>query len=559
MQQKELEQEIDFLLSQALQKCGNSYDAEDLTQETLLAALRYLNSGRTIENMRGWLLTVLNRKFNDKLRQKYRQVTVGIGEDFDIIDENSLPILDETDEYEALRRAVAYLVGIYREVIVRHYMKGQSVEKIAESLGIPRGTVKSRLSYGREQLKKGMEHMEKYNAQSYAPVTLHINYSGGDGIGGEPTSLVAGDLMAQNILWLAYAKPLTVEEISLAIGIPAAYIEPVVKKLTDGELMKQTGNKYYSDLIIYTVEDQERHIPAQKSFVKKHFDSIWAPIEKGLAKLKQQSFYQKCTADRRNAFELYFAFYCLENGIYRSFCEIFKADQHFPDRPNGGRWIAFGYMYEGQLNPMEHYELFAHRWSGQRNTYRTNFAGAKALELRAYGADGFPSYLYNCSDTYTFSADRYLNEYRLLSLLYLLHTGKEPQEAGMDPVYLKAVPHLTKCRVLCEQDGKPALNIPVLQKAEYAVLQDISQEAVNTMVEALRAPLAQFYMGKKQPIPPHLHSVPLQKQYMHAGSAILFATIREAMSRDRLYNGSYDDDSVGVNQPPCPMIMVIEE
>jgi len=38
---------------------------------------------------------------------------------------------------------------------------------------------------------------------------------------------------------------------------------------------------------------------------------------------------------------------------------------------------------------------------------------------------------------------------------------------------------------------------------------------------------------------------------------MLFATIREAISRGKLYDGNYDDDSNGVNQPPCPMVLVI--
>ena len=48
-----------------------------------------------------------------------------------------------------------------------------------------------------------------------------------------------------------------------------------------------------------------------------------------------------------------------------------------------------------------------------------------------------------------------------------------------------------------------------------------------------------------------------QKQYLYADNAMLFATIREAISRGKLYDGNYDDDSNGVNQPPCPMVLVI--
>ena len=70
MQSKDLENHIEFLLSAALQKCGNIYDAEDLTQETHLAALTYMARGKEIQDVKAWLLVVMGRKFNDMLGGK---------------------------------------------------------------------------------------------------------------------------------------------------------------------------------------------------------------------------------------------------------------------------------------------------------------------------------------------------------------------------------------------------------------------------------------------------------------------------------------------------------
>ena len=89
MRNYEIENQIDFLLSAALVKCGNLEDAQDLTQDTLLAALTYLSKGNKIHEIRGWLLTVLNRKFYFRLRQKYKISIVSIGEDVALIDETT--------------------------------------------------------------------------------------------------------------------------------------------------------------------------------------------------------------------------------------------------------------------------------------------------------------------------------------------------------------------------------------------------------------------------------------------------------------------------------------
>lgn len=75
--------------------------------------------------------------------------------------ESELTLL-QREEYASVRREIGRLISLYREVVVRHYVHGQSVEQIAEALSIPRGTVLSRLSAARSQIKEGLEKMEKY-------------------------------------------------------------------------------------------------------------------------------------------------------------------------------------------------------------------------------------------------------------------------------------------------------------------------------------------------------------------------------------------------------------
>lgn len=558
MQSKNLENYIEFLLSAALRRCGNIYDAQDLTQETLLAALSYIARGKDIQDVKAWLLVVMGRKFNDMLRKRYKQPMVSIGDCPDIVDENAMiPWKDEEDEAENARRAVAYLAKNYREVIVRHYMNGQSVGRIAADLGIPEGTVKSRLHLGRNHVKKGISDMEKCTKQSYAPIALHISYSGNPGLNGDPITLVKNDLIAQNVLWLAYAKPLTVEEIAFSTGIPTAYVEPVIQKLADGELMKKVGNRFYTDFMISTLDDMEKHIPAQKKCVGENFELFWNAVENGLARIRQYDFYQRCSFDAKNSLELYMAFNCLDYGIYMAFCEIFNARQQFRERPDGGRWIAFGHVDFGEFHPKDHMELLAHSYSGERIARFEKYADSELLEMHVYGADGFPCYSYHHSADYTFFPENACIDAEIAKLLYIMHAGIDPESVGFNPEYLKAIPWLAKCRIFREEAGKPVINIPILHKDESQILWDICTEAKYKMAGEAKDLLADFFKGKKQELPGHLDSVPLQKQYLYADNAMVFAAIREAIARGKLYDGNYDDDSHGVNQPPCPMVLVI--
>lgn len=150
-----LQNQTDFLLFAALRRCGDIETARDLTQEALLAALSYQKKGGWIKDIRGWLLTVMNRKYYDLLRKKYRLPTVTVNDGFEPAneDDGSESVI-HADEAEAVRREVAYLSGLYRTITARYYFRGESVEKIAADLGmlfvfeaIARGLHKRDLGY----------------------------------------------------------------------------------------------------------------------------------------------------------------------------------------------------------------------------------------------------------------------------------------------------------------------------------------------------------------------------------------------------------------------------
>ncbi len=227
MKSDEIIQYYDYLMRLAVSKCNSQADAEDLVGDTMLAAFAYLRNDGIIDHPKTWLSNTLYHKHSDYLRKKYRSpITVCFNDGIDIIDGEDDDYLT-SEEASKVRKELNHLAHITREVLIRFYYGNQSVADIAKGLGIPEGTVKSRLSAGRSQMKKGLETME--TRENYLPGQLHLSFGGAEGLKGEPMSLVDGDLIAQNLLILAYDKPLTVSELSKAIGIPVAYIEPIIK------------------------------------------------------------------------------------------------------------------------------------------------------------------------------------------------------------------------------------------------------------------------------------------------------------------------------------------
>lgn len=130
--------------------CAGRADAEDLYQETLLRALQKQDKLAGVENPGGYLARICLNLYRDGLRRKKLLTFLSLQED------NPLPAAPapEWDETAMVRQAVDGLPEPYRQAVLLYYFCDQSIEEAARALGVRPGTVKSRLSRGRELLKE---------------------------------------------------------------------------------------------------------------------------------------------------------------------------------------------------------------------------------------------------------------------------------------------------------------------------------------------------------------------------------------------------------------------
>ena len=246
-------------------------------QDTLAAFVSEINKGREIKYPKGFLSAVMKNKYNSYLRKKYRdriiEYTDVLPESVDGSEEYTEEERLLSEEYAAVRREIGRLVYIYRD-----YVHGHSVEKIAAEMGLPRGTVLSRLSSARTQIKEGLKSMEKYSKASYEPKTGNIGIMGSGGIGGEPFSLISSDIEV-NILIIAYKNPISVRDIADTMGMPCAYLEPLIDRLVSGELMGKTaGGLVYTRCFVCRYEDSFGDIPAQEAVAAKYAPAVWSAV-----------------------------------------------------------------------------------------------------------------------------------------------------------------------------------------------------------------------------------------------------------------------------------------
>lgn len=506
MLNNQIQDYMDFLLTMAMTKCDSLADAEDLTQETMLAALTFLQRGGIIREPRAWLMTVLNRKYYALLRKKYQLSTTHIGEDFELEDQTDfISDMIRSEEQERIRREVAYLAESYRNIIARHYFHNESIREIAQASGLPEGTIKSRLDFGRKQLKKGIEAMEHYTENSYMPQTLLVRNSGVCGLNEEPMSLAADDdVLAQNLLILAYEKPVSTPELSRAIGVSAAYVEPVVNRLVNGELMKRMGDgKVYTDFIIYHAEDYVTYIKEQEQFASDHAQAYLPAMEAAISELKETDFYSL-------RLERYMLIHIAACALWQS-AKNHRQPHPFPDRPNGGRWIAFGTLYpDNYVIPEEKRGKEEYLLSGQRQTVLEQYLDAKKLALYNYESSLYPYPKFDGFDFHTYQE----TESNMLKLFYLIHKKISPESVDTDPRILKAIPLLEERGFLSTENGEPSILIPLLSDAQADCFWKICEKASNAAAIKLEVPMAEYIRTHKKKIPAHLKSVPDQKLTM---------------------------------------------
>ena len=155
------------LYSAALRLTRNPADAEDLVQETYLRAYRGFSGFEEGTNLRAWMYRILTNTFINSYRKKQRE-PVTVQEDdldewylYDKLGENGVEPSAEAEVIrsmpdEDVQRALEALPEGFRLAVLLADVEGFSYKEIAEILGIPIGTVMSRLHRGRRALEKAL-------------------------------------------------------------------------------------------------------------------------------------------------------------------------------------------------------------------------------------------------------------------------------------------------------------------------------------------------------------------------------------------------------------------
>jgi RNA polymerase sigma-70 factor (ECF subfamily) len=149
----------------ALRMTRNHPDAEDLVQETMTRAYAHLGQFTPGTNARAWLYRILSNTFVNGCRKRQRQPLIAHAVEYEAVDCGATAAKEATArsaESEALDRlgdsdvmqALGRLPECFRAAIYLADIEGYPYREVADMLGVPLGTVMSRLHRGRCKLRQ---------------------------------------------------------------------------------------------------------------------------------------------------------------------------------------------------------------------------------------------------------------------------------------------------------------------------------------------------------------------------------------------------------------------
>lgn len=544
MTEIELLQQADYLLELALFKTNNFDDAEDIVQETLIAGFNAVKSKIEVQNPKAFLSGILNHKVADKLRQKYsRPVSFyGILPDFQNLqsaEKSPVQIIVEAEDKEKIRQCIVRLSKIYRDVLVMHFIHGKSVKQIADELQIGENTVKSRLNSARQNVKQRMEklEMEKLEKQSYEPEKLDLWVFGE--VDEKNPFDVSDDkhLIHQNIMLLAYEKPVTISELSDALGISAAFIEPIIKELVEDDFMKKTGDRFYSDFVIYTSSEIQKIADNDKAVARKYYKEIWTDMENCFEEIKAQVFFKEFSERQKEILLHYAAIYILHETERR--VKVKKtANLDVMNLHHKSGWTGYAYGKKRSENVKidwteDGYSLFG--LNGCHGVWTENYKNLKSLMFLGY----------EVNSGQTFGKFWPISDLDMLKIFYALYTKEESDIPVISQKFFDSdvidklceANILTKTPVIKTADKKETseilFNLPVLKDESYKWWNDFLKRKISFLSEKYVEKLSALFT-KPLNIPKHLKNIPEQMRYQENGTYFPMAVIFYAQ-----WNGLY--------------------
>lgn len=229
----------------AIQKSFSYAEAEELCAEIVGELYFSLRKAGEIYNLEGYVWRISQHTYSKYVSSKKKHAGISL-------DEITIPFIDRytfeeegAEESIRLRREIAFLTSIRREIVFSYYYENKKVAQIAREKGLPEGSVKWHLSQAREEMRKGFMMERKIGKLGIQPIqALSIGHDGTPGTKGGPEAYLS-DRLSLNLVYSVYFAPKTREEIAGELGVTPVFIDERLELLeANGFLVRQAKDRF---------------------------------------------------------------------------------------------------------------------------------------------------------------------------------------------------------------------------------------------------------------------------------------------------------------------------
>lgn len=238
----------------ALTRLENVNEAEYLASDILYEIIKSARSLKDEDRFYGFMWKIAENTYIDYLRRKTKSVSRSADLDENIADESesALDAIIRKEELNLLRRELSLLSKQYRDVTVLYYIKNLSCSEIAGQLQISAEMVKYYLFRARKIIREGMNMERLFGEKSYNPSTFEIDHWGLVKFNPNDYEDFKKRKIKGNILLAAYYTPVTIQEISIELGVALPYLEDEVKLLVESQYLVYKNGKYLTNIPVFT-------------------------------------------------------------------------------------------------------------------------------------------------------------------------------------------------------------------------------------------------------------------------------------------------------------------
>lgn len=236
-----------------VKRISDTEAAKDLSQDILCEAIRVIASGKQFLSFYSWYWKMARNKYADYISHKRDpglpiETAGGMAADIPQPIENIVA----AENISQLNFSLSRLASIHREIIIRFYLKEQSVRQIANDLAVPEGTVKRRLFDAKKNLKERFDNMNNIGKTAYAPaeVDWFWGYSGM-----RASNIMDSSRICPQVMVICRSDAKTVNEIADEMGVAPVYLEEILEKMLGVNLLiSPAKGKFLANCCVFPKE-----------------------------------------------------------------------------------------------------------------------------------------------------------------------------------------------------------------------------------------------------------------------------------------------------------------